>query len=210
VPAWKGVGVDELILGGGKGGKGKGKGEKGKVERLLRWMNKYWIAQGQENKELWAHEFSKHATCFSTFEKECFSESELVGHEDLVDYFEAAKGYFAGLRTYEWLEEEGIVPGNKTGYTLGDIQEVLGKRHGKVPYVGCSGPRWNETERGTGSLDAGRTVLSEVWYYFHVWGRVQEGKGVPVGADVNGGSTSSCAKAEGAVWYPERARGSEI
>ncbi|KAK0744012.1 ribonuclease T2-like protein [Schizothecium vesticola] len=192
VPAWKGVGAWGR-----------------RVERLLKWMRKYWIAQRMENRELWAHEFSKHATCFSTFGTGCFSERGLERYEDLVEYFEAAKGWFEGLSTYAWLEEERIVPSNKTGYALGRIQQVLGKRHGKTPFVGCSGPRWNETEKGKGSLDAGRTVLSEVWYYFHVWGRVQERRGVPVRADLNGGSTSSCAKAEGAVRYLERAKGSE-
>jgi len=29
---------------------------------------RYWINQGASNSEFWAHEFSKHATCFSTFE----------------------------------------------------------------------------------------------------------------------------------------------
>jgi ribonuclease T2 len=72
------------------------------------------------------------------------------------------------------------------------------------------GPRWNETSAGKGRADAGRAVLNEVWYYHHVYGRVQDGRGgKAVGADVNGGSVSSCAKAEDGVWYSERTRGAE-
>lgn len=78
-----------------------------------------------------------------------------------------------------------------------------------MPYVGCSGPRFNATEAGKGSLDNGYTVLSEVWYYYHVYGRVQRNQPRPVGADINGGSVSSCAKTPGAVRYLERTKGSE-
>jgi ribonuclease T2 len=198
VPPYSGPIVDPFLSALGKPGK-----------TLLRWMNKFWIAQGQQNSELWAHEFSKHATCFSTFEQRCFSKRELKRHEDLLDYFDVSARFFERLPTYEWLAEKGITPRNSTGYSLGMIQAALGEKHGGVPFVGCAGPRWNETMAGKGSGDAGRTVLGEVWYYYHVYGRVQEGRGKAVGADMNGGSVSSCAKAEGAVWYYERTKGSE-
>lgn len=76
-----------------------------------------------------------------------------------------------------------------------------------MPYIGCSGPRYNATEQGKGSLDNGYTVFSEVWYYFHVLGRVQDGKKAPVGADINGGSISSCATTKGALKYMNGVRG---
>jgi ribonuclease T2 len=79
-----------------------------------------------------------------------------------------------------------------------------------VPYVGCGGPKYNATDAGRGSSDAGGTVLTEVWYYFHVYGKPQRDQGVPVPADINGGRTSSCAKAKGSVWYYERSKGSEV
>lgn len=82
------------------------------------------------------------------------------------------------------------------------------KETGAVPYIGCSGPKFNATAEGKGSLDDGHTVLNEVWYYFYVLGRVQDGRKVPVGADVNGGSVSSCATAKGALRYLERSEGS--
>ena len=39
---------------------------------LLAYMNKYWVSQYDPNWVFWGHEFSKHATCYSTFQKECF------------------------------------------------------------------------------------------------------------------------------------------
>jgi len=198
VPAYGGVTVDTFLAALGKKGKG-----------LLKWMDRFWIAQDQPNTELWAHEFSKHATCFSTFGGSCFSKRDLDRHVDLLEYYAVAVEYFERLPTWKWLAEKGVVPRNSTGYSLGDIQEALKERHGGLPWIGCAGPRWNQTSAGKGSTDAGRTVLTEVWYYYHVYGRVQDGKGKPVGADVNGGSVSSCAKARDAVWYYERSGGSE-
>jgi ribonuclease T2 len=54
------------------------------------------------------------------------------------------------------------------------------------------------------------TVLSEVWYYHHVRGRVQRGQAVPVDATINGGRVSSCATTPGAVHYFERTPGAEV
>lgn len=91
------------------------------------------------------------------------------------------------------------------------FQDALKKGHGAVPWIGCTGPAYNTTVEGKGSLDAGKTVLSEVWYYYHVAGAVQGGgRKVPVEANSNGGSVSNCAKAEGALKYPERSLGSEV
>ncbi len=80
---------------------------------------------------------------------------------------------------------------------------------GAVPYIGCSGPRYNATAAGNGTLDNGATVLTEVWYYYHVYGRVQRNQGLPVNASINGGSVSNCAKAKGALSYYQRTEGSE-
>lgn len=198
VPSYTGPTVDTFL--GALGSPG---------QKLLEWMNKFWIAQNQPNTEFWAHEFSKHATCFSTFSSSCFSESDLKKHNDLLVFFQVAAEYYKRLPTYDWLAAKSIKPSNSTGYTLADIQSTLAARHGAVPYIGCSGPRYNETAAGKGSLDNGRTQFSEVWYYYHSYGQVQSGKGKPVEADINGGSTSSCAKAPKAVWYYERTPGSE-
>ncbi|OJD29509.1 ribonuclease t2 [Diplodia corticola] len=175
---------------------------------LLEYMNTYWIAQNQPNWHLWAHEFSKHATCFSTFDTPCYGPpgAHNAPHASVVDYFETAILFDRRLPTYAWLADAAIAPSNGTPYALSGIRDALRARYGAAPYVGCSGPRFNETAAGGGSADGGRTVLSEVWYYGHVVGRPQEGVYLPV--DATGGGTN-CAKADGAVWYYERALGSE-
>ncbi|KIX02143.1 uncharacterized protein Z518_08082 [Rhinocladiella mackenziei CBS 650.93] len=166
---------------------------------LLDWMNTYWINQGAPNSDFWAHEFSKHATCFSTFDIPCYG-PEYVEHEDVVDFFETTIMYYKRLPTWEWLNEADIVPSNKTTYSLSEIQSALAKKYGATPYIGCSGARYNTTEAGEGSDDGGRTVLSEVWYYSHVVGRPQEGNSIPVNATT---PNTSCAKAKGAIHYYE-------
>ncbi|KAF2467449.1 ribonuclease T2 [Lindgomyces ingoldianus] len=172
---------------------------------LLDYMNTYWIAQNQENSGFWGHEFSKHATCFSTFNTACYG-PKYVQHSEVVDFFETAVQWYKKVPTYKWLRKEGIVPSNTTTYSYKEIAGVLGRRHGAVPYVGCTGQRWNNTEEGRGGVDSGFTVLSEVWYYDYAYGRPQDGKTVPVNAT---GSQTNCAKVEGAIRYYERTKGSE-
>lgn len=85
--------------------------------------------------------------------------------EAIVDFLETAILYYRQLPTWDWLAMSGITPSNTTQYSLDKMQGSLARHYGAIPYVGCSGPRYNETSAGTGSLDNGRTQLSEVWYY---------------------------------------------
>ena len=134
---------------------------------LLEYMNTYWIAWLQDNPGFWGHEFSKHATCYSTFNTACYGPLYRK-HEEIVDFFETAIKYYKRFPTFEWLEEGCITPSNTTSYTYSNMRDILFEKHGGVPFVGCSGPRYNTTAAGKGSLDNGYTVLSEVWYYQYV------------------------------------------
>lgn len=118
-------------------------------------MKRYWVAQGQPSPDFWGHEFSKHATCYSTFDVACYG-PQYVLHQDVVDFFETAIAWYRTVPTYSWLEAAGIVPSNTTTYNLGDIQATLTKAFGAVPYLACSG--------ATSADGSGKTVLSEVWY----------------------------------------------
>lgn len=166
-------------------------------EDLLSYMETYWINQGAPNSAFWGHEFSKHATCYSTFDVPCYG-PEYVENEDVLDFFETAVMYYKRFPTYDWLAEAGITPSNSTTYTLADLQNALASKHGAIPYIGCSGARYNSTAAGANSGDGGRMVISEVWYYMHVLGRPQDGNAVPVNAT---SPITSCAKAEGALEY---------
>lgn len=127
----------------------------------------------------------------------------------MLDFFTTAINYFRRHPTYQWLAAADITPSNKTSYTLAHIQTALRRASGATPYLGCTGPRFNETEAGKGSLDNGYTVLDEVWYYMHVLGRPQDMVSVPLDASIAAGSDTTCARSEGAIWYYERASGSE-
>ncbi|KAG6004149.1 hypothetical protein E4U21_001366 [Claviceps maximensis] len=177
---------------------------------LLAYMNRYWVSQHDPNWVFWAHEFSKHATCFSTFQTECFGPNS-TPHQDVFDFFETVIAWHKKLPTFNWLRDAGIRPSNTTAYTYADIQAALTKGLGghTTAFVGCGGPRFNETDRGRGSADGGRTELNEVWYYYHAWGRPQDVKGRRVDAGRTGGRVTTCAEVEGAVRYFERSQGSE-
>lgn len=154
VPPYKGPGVGTFLE------------PFGKLD-LLNWMNTYWINQGAPNADFWGHEFSKHATCYSTFDVPCYGPG-YVEHEEVVDFIETAIKFYRRLPTWEWLKEAKITPSNSTTYTLEAMQSALTKRYGAVPYIGCTGPKYNTTETGKNSTDNGGTVVDEVWYYSHV------------------------------------------
>jgi ribonuclease T2 len=177
----------------------------GKLD-LLAYMNKYWVNQGASNAAFWAHEFSKHGTCYSTFDTACYG-PQYQENEDVVDFFETAIKYYRGLPTYDWLADAGIVPSNTTRYSLTDLQSALKNRFGALPYIGCSGPRYSSIVAN--STDKGYTNVDEVWYYHHVLGRPQDGNAVPVDASVDGLSVSTCATTPGALRYLARTPTSE-
>lgn len=122
----------------------------------------------------------------------------------MIDFFETVIRHNSRLNTHQWLATHGIVPSNTTTYSLSAIETALASEYGATPFVGCSGPRFNETDAGKGSLDNGRTQVSEMWYYFHVEGRPQDGNRVVLERS----GKSSCALAEEALHYFERAEGS--
>ena len=52
----------------------------------------------------------------------------------------------------------GIIPSNKTTYSLSHIQNALKAQTGSIPFIGCG-------HNGT--------VLQEIWYFNHVMGTVR-------------------------------------
>ncbi|KAF7558735.1 hypothetical protein G7046_g5428 [Stylonectria norvegica] len=134
IPPYKGASIDTFFE------------PYGKLD-LLAYMNKYWINQGAANWVLWAHEYSKHATCYSTFQKECYG-PKAAEHADLFSYLETVITFFRTLPTWGWLSAASIRPSNTTSYSLSDIQAALDTGFGVLPFIGCSGPKYNETEAG--------------------------------------------------------------
>ncbi|KAI0962079.1 hypothetical protein AcV7_001000 [Taiwanofungus camphoratus] len=155
---------------------------------LLDYMNKYWINQGAPNAEFWAHEFSKHATCTSTFDVACYG-SDYKEHQDVVDFYLSVVRAFQKYPTWEMLAASGIYPSNTTTYTLNQLQNALKAQTGGIPYLGCGGNNG--------------TILEEVWYYNHVLGVEQFGQF----KSIDSTDTSTCN--ETGIWYYERTPGSE-
>ena len=65
-------------------------------------VNKYWINQGDTNAVFWAHEFSKHATCTSTFDVACYG-PDYKKNQEVVDFFDATVRAFKMYPTYDML-----------------------------------------------------------------------------------------------------------
>jgi len=156
---------------------------------LLDFMNKYWINQGDTNAHFWAHEFSKHATCFSTYDTKCYK--PYVEHEDVIDFFESVIRAWEQFPTGDFLRSHGIVPSNTTTYTLEQMQDAVKAHTGVIPYFGCTGPEAPEGD--------GRTVVDEVWHFNHALGTTQSGKLIHVDS-----TTPSSCTSKGKIWYYER------
>ncbi|KAH8119879.1 ribonuclease T2 [Phellopilus nigrolimitatus] len=177
VPAYTGPGVDTFILDFGR-------------NDLLDYMNKYWISQGSPNNEFWAHEFSKHATCTSTFDVACYENYK--EHEEVVNFFDSVIRAFHMYPTYDILAAAGITPSNTTTYTLAQIQNAIKAQTGALPFIGCDG---DGTE--------GNVLLNEVWYFAHVLGTEQYGRFKPVD------STTDATCTDTGIRYLERTPTSE-
>ena len=78
-----------------------------------------------------------------------------ANHTDILDFFSTAILYYRRFPTWGWLNAAGIAPSNSTGYSTSALQTALTKASGAVPYLGCSGPRYNATAAGKGSQDNG-------------------------------------------------------
>lgn len=102
-------------------------------------------------------QFSKHATCTSTFDIACYG-PDYQKNQDVVDFFEAVVRAFKMFPTFDMLAASGIFPSNKTTYSLSQIQTALKAQTGAIPYLGCG---------------SNGTVLQEVWYFNHVIGTVR-------------------------------------
>ncbi|KAH4934847.1 hypothetical protein HBI79_078060 [Parastagonospora nodorum] len=179
---------------------------------LLDYMNNYWIAFQQDNPGFWGHEFSKHATCFSTFNVPCYGPMYRQ-HEEVVDFFETTIKYYKRFPTFKWLEEASITPSNATGYSYTAIRDVLFAKHGGVPFIGCNGPRYSESDvspwNNTTAAGKGRPEKRNTGprQNLEVYGRPQEGNVIPTSAAPT--YLTNCAKAPGAVMYYQRSNGSE-
>ncbi|CAK5264515.1 unnamed protein product [Mycena citricolor] len=154
---------------------------------LLDFMEKYWINQGLPNKNFWAHEFSKHATCTSTFDTKCYGPG-YKQHQEVIDFFDAVIRAYRMYPTFDILAAAGIVPSNTTAYSLARIESALQSQTGALPHIGCV--------KGT--------ILSEVWYYNHVWATEQFGTYKHIDTTF----ASNC-NASAPIWYYERTPHSE-
>jgi len=157
---------------------------------LLDFMQTYWINQGAPNKNFWAHEFSKHATCFSTYDTACYE--PYFEHAEVIDFFDSVIRAYKMFPTGEFLASAGIVPSNTTTYKLADLQNAVKSHTGAVPYFGCTGPK---SPNGDGN-----TILNEAWHFNHVLGTTQHGFFKTIDSTTN----STCTPT-GDIHYLQRA-----
>lgn len=135
-------------------------------------MNTYYKSDSGSDSDFWDHEYNKHGTCFTSLRAKCqvFTQPGQNGTSSaVVGYFHEIVKQFRRTPTVKWLAEAGITPTNAHTYKLADLQSVLAKRHGGVPYIGC----------------ANKTVVNEFWYFNHVQGPLVNGRVSVLGSGCN-------------------------
>jgi ribonuclease T2 len=144
-------------------------------------MSTYWKDYQGNDETFWEHEWSKHGTCISTLDTNCYT--NYVPQQEVVDFFNTTTKIFKNLPTYEALATASIVPLTGKTYTAAEIQAPLQAMHGASVILRCK-----------------NGALNDVWYHFGVRGSVQTGQFVP--AEPNG-TTSNCPNT-GIRYLPKR------
>jgi ribonuclease T2 len=150
-------------------------------------MQTYWKDYKGDDETFWQHEWSKHGTCISTLEPECYTDHKAT--EEVVDYFQKAVDLFKSLPSYQWLSDAGITPSTSNTYTTQAIQDALAKnRPGVTVTLGCKSG-----------------ALNEIWYHYDVRGSVQTGEFVASDPD---GTKSTCPQS-GIKYLPKNGGGND-
>lgn len=124
------------------------------AHRLYNEMDMYWKTPAASGVLLWAEEFNKHGSCFSTLRPVCYSEN-YQENENIYDYFRINIDMYHKYPTYQALSSAGIVPSTLKTYTLEEITSALSSiNNGHSVYLGCDE----------------NNALVEVGYYAHFAG----------------------------------------
>ncbi|RCK64766.1 Ribonuclease T2-like 1-A [Candida viswanathii] len=115
-------------------------------------LSKYWKNINSNDQLLWAHEWNKHGTCFSTIKPSCYT--SFTTNENVYDFVKILYNLWATVPTYKWLAAAGITPSNTATYTSAQIQSALKGKFGKNVYFKCDS----------------NNAINEVYYYYHVKG----------------------------------------
>ncbi|KAH3688795.1 hypothetical protein WICPIJ_000239 [Wickerhamomyces pijperi] len=124
---------------------------------LLQNMKDRWFNNEGPQEELWAHEFNKHATCYSTLKPSCYSEQEAESKKYIVDYFNITMNLYEQLPTFDILAEAGVVPSHSQKYDTKSTLAALKNKFGKEVHLGCDS----------------RGGVNEIWYYFNAFGSLR-------------------------------------
>lgn len=177
-------------------------------QSLLKFMNRYWLADSGPNSRLWQHEFNKHATCINTLSPKCYggggSGDQYQPGMEVVDYFTRATSLFRMLDTYHALQAAGILPSSRKRYPLSDVQKALEEYSGGKVVLRCNGGGVG----GRGGGGEGKRkgdVLHEAWYVYFVQGSLQTGEFVPAKDLDKEGDAGDCAP--WVRYLPKRRRG---
>ncbi|KAI7869606.1 RNase Sy, partial [Mucor mucedo] len=104
-------------------------------------MNTYWPSYKDDNNLFWSHEWSKHGTCVTTLDPDCYGTS-YTANKDLVDYFSKALDLRDEFDLYAALKASSIVPGK--AYPVETIRTAISKAYGASVKLDCTSKKLTE------------------------------------------------------------------
>ncbi|KAJ3029089.1 ribonuclease T2-like [Rhizophlyctis rosea] len=122
------------------------KQDKGLFEK----MKKVWMGANGDYNWMWSHEFTKHGTCMSTLNPECYGKT-FKSYFPILDYFKAAMSLYPRYNLFDILKKGGVVPSSTKTYTIQQFQEAIVRGIGYEASITCA--------KG----DDGRSYLTEIW-----------------------------------------------
>ena len=133
---------------------------------LLAYMNKYWFSSAEPNADFWAHEFSRLATCYSTFNVATGPNMSRI--RKLLTFSRPPFCFTSACRRGTGWQLKASLRATPPPIHSATSKRRLRACLARHCTLGALGRGTTRQRRGTGLLNNGRTVVDEVWYYYHV------------------------------------------
>ena len=129
------------------------------------------------------HEWAAHGTCYSTLKRSCLPTDSPTGAE-AVAFFQQVVALFQTLPTYDWLENQGILPSTTRTHTLSQFKSALKVASGVRfrPAGPITGHCTNSVSlQFTPAIGCSGTTINSISWYFNLQGSLLDGGFIQIG-----------------------------
>ncbi|KAJ3411107.1 ribonuclease T2-like [Chytridiales sp. JEL 0842] len=160
-------------------------------------LKTYWQAANGDSNWMWSHEWTKHGTCHSQINPECYGDS-YTPNKDVLDYFRVSMLLREQINVFKIFAKNGIVPSKQKTYTRAELNAALEKSMGFKGGMQCV------------TNDKGDSFLSEVWVYLLNLPGLAFQLASPALVTVGNGAFESCPGGDTGVYFWPNEDGIEV